>query len=307
MSRFKKAVREKKKLRLALDGPAGAGKTYTALRFAAAIGKRIALIDTEHGSASLYAGEAPDGIPFEFDTIELKTHSPAKYTDLIHEAEREGYDVIIIDSWSHAWSGAGGALAMVDSAKTKNKFAAWGDVTPVHNEMVEAILGSPCHVIATLRTHMEYLVEKDDQGRVTNITKVGLKPVQRNGVEYEFTVVGDMDIRHQITVSKTRCKLVDGAIESRPGAKFILPVVEWLDSGAEPEKATATATATVVKRVPVDEDQVRLFEHLVTGWDENRIAAGLQRYGAKRFEDLDHETADVILEKISAQLNGKKV
>ena len=236
MATFRKASKKQSRLRAAIDGPAGAGKTFTALRFATAFGKRIAVINTESGAVEKYLGMAPDGIPFDFDIVELPDFSPTTYTSLIQEAGRLGYDVLIIDSLSHAWAGAGGALELVDK-QGGNSFTAWKKITPMHNQLVEAILRSPCHVIATMRSKMEYVMEDyidpKTGARKSQPKKVGLAPIQRQGMEYEFDLVCDMDLSHTLTVSKTRCPLIDEAVVVKPGAAFIEPVRAWLSEGIE--------------------------------------------------------------------------
>lgn len=228
-SRFKPATRKKTKLRLALDGPAGSGKTYTLLRFAFALGQRVAVIDSEHGSASLYQGISPDGVPWNFDVLELDSFSPSDYTAAIEEAARCGYDVIVVDSLSHAWTGKDGALELV-SKKGGNSFTAWKDVTPMHTRMIETILAVPLHVLVSMRSKVEYVLEKDEKGREVP-RKVGMAPIQRAGMEYEFSLYGSMDWSHVMTVTKTRCEAVDGAIVVKPGPAFIEPVIRWLETG----------------------------------------------------------------------------
>ena len=131
---------------MAICGPTGSGKTFTALRLAYAFkgtDTRVAVINTESGAIEKYLGEAPDGIPFDFDILTLEEFPPTAYTDAIFAAGREGYDVLIVDSLSHAWTGTGGALEIKDKAGG-NSYTAWKDVTPMHNRMIEAILRSPC-------------------------------------------------------------------------------------------------------------------------------------------------------------------
>lgn len=225
---FQKATRKQAKARVAIDGPAGSGKTYTALIAAKSLanGGKIAVIDTERGSASLYADD------FNFDVLELTTFSPRNYIQAIHEAEQAGYSVVVIDSMSHAWEGEGGILDMHDAAvkrqKNENSFTAWKDVTPVHREFVDTMLQSPCHIIATMRAKMEYVQEGG------KVRKVGLAPVQRAGTEYEFTVICDMDIEHTLTVSKSRCKPLADKVSRLPGDAFFNVLRDWLNSGDAP-------------------------------------------------------------------------
>jgi len=229
---FKSATRLQSKLRMTIDGPAGSGKTYSALRFAHALaaGGKIAYIDTERGSASKYTGEAPDGIPWAFDVAELTQFSPEKYTEAINYAGRNGYSVLVIDSLSHAWEGTGGALEIKDK-QGGNQWTAWRNVTPIHNRMVDAILQAPLHVITCMRARMEYVQEADSNGKVS-IRKVGMAPIQRPGMEYEFDIVCDMDWSHILTVSKSRCSAVADMKMEKPGPSFIQPVIEWLNGGA---------------------------------------------------------------------------
>ena len=227
---FQKATRHQSRLRMTIDGPAGSGKTYTALRFAHTLGGRIAVIDTERGSASKYVGDAPDGVPWDFDVMNLTTFSPEKYTEAILLASKAQYNVLVIDSLSHAWEGVGGALEIKQRAG--ESWSAWRHVTPIHNRMVDAMLQSPMHIITTMRSRMEYVQEVDQTTGRTVIRKVGMSPIQRPGFEYEFDIVADMDWAHILTVSKSRCSAVADRITERPGPEFMRPVIEWLESGA---------------------------------------------------------------------------
>jgi len=230
---FKSASRAQSKLRLTLDGPAGSGKTFTALRFAHTLadGKPIAFIDTERGSASKYAGEAPDGFPWAFDVLELSSFSPETYTEAIEAAAHAGYAVTVIDSLSHAWEGKGGALEIKDRVGG-NQFTAWRQVTPMHNRMIDAMLQSSCHIITTMRSRIEYVQDTDKRGKVVGVRKVGMAPIQRPGLEYEFDVVCDIDWAHILTVSKSRFASLQDARREKPGPEFIAPLIDWLNSGA---------------------------------------------------------------------------
>jgi hypothetical protein len=226
---FARATQHQARLRLALIGPPGSGKTYSALSIAQHLGQRVALIDTERGSASKYANL------FAFDTLQLELFSPANYVAAIQAADQAGYDVLIIDSLSHAWMGKGGALEMVDQAAKRdargNSFTAWRDVTPEHNKMVDAILGSRAHVIATVRAKMAHVQEKDERTGKTTIRKLGMEPVQRDGMEYEFDVVGDLNQDNEMVVSKTRCPSLSGAIIAKPGQQVAEVLRSWLSAG----------------------------------------------------------------------------
>lgn len=229
---FKKATKQQARLRLALVGPSGSGKTYSALAIGKHLGNRVAVIDTERGSASKYADI------FDFDALELATFSPLTYVEAIHAAEQAGYDVLIIDSLSHAWMGKEGALEQVDKAARRyqnNSYAGWRDVTPMHNALIDAMLQSPCHIIVTMRAKTDYVLEKDERTGKTIPRKIGLAPVQRDGMEYEFDVVADMDQDNNMIVSKSRCPAMSGQVINKPGEQVAQTLIAWLSDG-EPER-----------------------------------------------------------------------
>ena len=207
---FRKAEKQKAKLRLAITGTAGSGKTYGALLIAKGLSGRIVLLDTENGSGDLYAGIC------DYDVGAIQApYDIVKYIDGIKQAEKLGYNVIIIDSLSHAWSGEGGLLEQVDNiasaSRSGNSYTAWRQITPKHNKLIETMLNSSCHVIATMRSKTEYVIVENDKGR-KEPRKVGLAPVQREGMDYEFGVVFDLGINHMATVSKDRTSLFDGQV-----------------------------------------------------------------------------------------------
>ncbi len=231
MSQFHKAERKKGKLRLAIAGPAGSGKTYSALLIALGLGGRIAMIDTERGSGELY-----DHLG-EYDACTIHPpFEPKKYVETIRAAEDLGYETIIIDSLSHAWVGQGGLLDVHGhiADKTGNSWSAWRQVTPKHNELVDAMLQSKCHIIATMRSKMEY-AQVEENGK-KQVKKLGMSPIQRDGMEYEFTVFIDLDQQHTATTTKDRTTLFDG--------QYFVPTIEtgrtllaWLENNGKAEPA----------------------------------------------------------------------
>ncbi len=244
MTRFTRATRKQLRLRMAICGPTGAGKTRSALRIASALGARIAVIDTENRSASVYVGK-PD-VP-DFDVLELDTLAPRNYVDAISEAENEGYDVIIVDSLSHAWQSKDGALAMVDRAakrsQSENTYTAWRDVTPEHEALVDKLLRCKAHIIVTMRSKMDYVLEENAKGKKVP-RKVGMAPIQRSGMEYEFHITCDMDVDHNLCVTKTRFDSLDQVVVNRPGREFGVQMLEELAQGvAEVERPLADTRA----------------------------------------------------------------
>ena len=227
---FRKAERKQAKLRLGITGPAGSGKTYSALLIAFGLGGKIAMIDTENGSGDLYSHLG------DYDICSLTApFDVRKYLAVIAEAEKAGYDTLIIDSLSHAWSGEGGLLDMqgriAASSKSGNSYAAWREVTPWHNRLIDAMLSSRCHIIATMRSKTDYVQAMNDRGR-TEIRKVGLAPVQREGMDYEFSTVFDLTADHLATVSKDRTGIFDGTVFTiTPETGKVLS--RWLNCGKE--------------------------------------------------------------------------
>lgn len=247
MGLFKQAVRQVAKLRLALSGPSGSGKTYSALLIASGIVpmEKVAVIDTENGSANLYANLGM------YSVLTLHPpYTPKKYMEAIHAAEQEGFELVIIDSLSHAWNGEGGLLEQKDKAtdaKYKgNGWAAWREVTPEYNKLIETMLNSPCHIIATMRSKTEYM--QDDSNGRKRIVKVGAAPIQRDGIEYEFTVVFDLSIDHVATVNKDRTRLFDGQYFV-PTPDVGKTLKQWLDAG-EPAPAPQPVPVAAAQSAP---------------------------------------------------------
>jgi len=249
MTEFHKAERKKGKLRLAIAGPAGSGKTYSALLIALGLGGRIAMIDTERGSGELY-----DHLG-QYDACTIHPpFEPRKYVEAIRAAEDLGYETIIIDSLSHAWVGQGGLLDVHGhiADKTGNSWSAWRQVTPKHNELVDAMLQSRCHIIATMRSKMEY-AQVEENGK-KQVKKLGMSPIQRDGMEYEFTVFIDLDQQHTATTTKDRTTLFDG--------QYFVPTIEtgktllaWLENNGQ------AAPAAVDQEKPLTGRQQEEAQH----------------------------------------------
>lgn len=226
-----RATKRRAKLRLGMSGPAGSGKTYSALLIAGGLGGRIGMIDTEHGSGDLYADLLPEG----YDVLQLTPpYSPARYVEAIHALEDAGVQTIIIDSLSHAWTGEGGSLDRQGKIadKSGNSWQAWRQVTPEHNALVEALLQSRCHIIATMRAKTEYVQEKDDRTGKSVVRKIGLAPVMRDGIEYEFTTFFELDVHHMAFAGKDRTRLFDGTI-FKPDMDTGRQLLSWLDAGVD--------------------------------------------------------------------------
>ncbi len=224
---FQRATKTQVKLRLALFGPSGSGKTYTSLRIASGIGGRIAVIDSERNSASRYA----DRFVFDADTPGDKTIK--SYIQAINESAKAGYDVLIIDSLSHAWKELLQEVERLARSKFKgNSWSAWSEGTPMQQTLVDAILSYPGHIIVTMRSKTEW-IQEESNGKSKPV-RVGLAPEQGKGIEYEFDILLELTTDHLGTVIKDRTgKFQDKTID-KPGEDFGAALRDWLSDGAEP-------------------------------------------------------------------------
>jgi len=219
------AARKRAKIKMALQGPSGSGKTYSSLLIANGLcndWSRVAVVDTENHSADLYAQLGayqvlPLSAPF----------SPERYIQAIQTCEQAGMEVIILDSVTHEWEN----LIDTHASMSGNSFTNWGKITPRHNAFIQRILQSTCHIICTVRTKQDYtLVERN--GRMLP-EKVGLKSVQRDGLEYEFTLTFDLDIKNNATASKDRTGLFYGKPEQRLSVETGKLIKGWCETGSE--------------------------------------------------------------------------
>jgi hypothetical protein len=240
MAGFKKATKAAAKLRAAIFGPSGAGKTYTSLRMAKGLGGRIAVIDTERGSAAKYSDR------FEFDVLELEDQSIQGYVEAIALAGAEGYGVLVIDSLSHGWQSLLEEVEKLAKAKYRgNTWSAWSEGTPLQRKLVQAILSFPGHVLATMRSKTEWTTVDDGKGRKSP-QRVGLAPEQGKGVEYEFDLLVEISTEHIANVIKDRTGKFQDKLLEKPGEEFGRQLASWLSEGtAGPVEAIRRPPATV--------------------------------------------------------------
>lgn len=281
---FKKAERKQAKLRLALSGPSGSGKTTGALLIAKGIGGKIAVLDTERGSASLYADLC------DFDVVELAPpYTPERYIEIVHEAERAGYTTLVLDSITHEWNGQGGILEIVDGiARTKyrgNSYAAWNEGTPRHQKFIDALLASSLHIVATMRSKSVYVETEKANGKKT-IEKQGTAPQQRDGLEYEFTAVLDLSVDGNLALSsKDRTRLFrDPFIISDATGRMLL---DWLNSGVEVKDRTTDEIGQLLAQCDNSESLTALWHSLtVTEQQINQNA-----FSARKLALINREAA----------------
>ncbi|MDB5250996.1 MAG: ATPase [Flaviaesturariibacter sp.] len=224
---LRKATRKQAKIRLGLSAVSGGGKTYSAIQIAKGLCgdlAKVAVIDTENGSADLYAHLG------DFNVLPLTApFTPERYIEAIRSCEKAGMEVIIVDSISHEWDGKGGCLEIVESLG--GKYQDWAKVTPRHQAFIDAILQSPSHVITTVRRKQDYEMTKVE-GRV-KVEKSGLREITREGFEYELTINLELDTRHNATASKDRTNLFMGKPSFVPSDKTGELIATWCEQGEE--------------------------------------------------------------------------
>lgn len=301
---FRKVKRAKAKLRMGIAGPSGAGKTYSALLVARGLAEwdRVAIVDTENGSADLYEHLGA------YSVLTLAPpYDPQKYIDAIQAAEKNGFEVLILDSLTHAWAMEGGLLDQHDKATQSkkhngNSYAAWRDITPKHNALVEAILQSKIHIIATVRSKQAYEQVKDENGK-TKVIKIGLAPVQREGMEYEFTVFLDLSAEHIATTSKDRTGLFDGQY-FKPSEETGRLLQTWLETGE----------ALPVPPPPVNPDRItkeqqrKLFATVAAiHWTHDQAKQEIKkRFGLDSSNDLTKVQASELIDYLVGLDGGGK-
>jgi hypothetical protein len=245
---LRKANRRRSKIRLLLQSPSGGGKTMSALLIAKGITEgdwsRVAVIDTENHSADLYSDLG------EYQVLSLsQPFTPESYMQAIQTCEQAGMDVIIIDSITHEWE----YLLDYHASLPGNSFNSWSKVTPRHTAFIQQMLQSPCHIIATVRSKTEYALSEKNGKQVPE--KMGMKSVQRDGIDYEFTVVLELDLKHNATASKDRTRLFMDKPPFRPGEETGRQILQWCTSGTPDQ-------------IPVDDDTIREQISLCTGLGE---------------------------------------
>lgn len=287
------AERRQAKIKMALQGPSGSGKTMGALRIAYGLCQswdRIAVIDTENYSASLYAHLG------QYLVLNIQApFTPEKYIEAIQTCMNAGVEVIIIDSISHEWEGSGGILD-VHSNMTGNSFTNWGKLTPRHNAFVQAILQSPVHIIATIRSKQDYVLSERNGKQVPE--KVGLKGVTRDGMDYECTIVLDIDIKHNAVASKDRTGLFMDKPEFKITPGTGEQILAWCQQGT-----TKSPEEVLAEQI----EQCRNYDELKTLYTNNpSFQASMGHLFSKRKTELSPRLTllETLKAKHSANGNG---
>lgn len=228
---FVPAEKSQLKARVLISGAAGSGKTMAALELASALGSRVAVIDTENGSAALYSDK------YKFEMLNLQPpYPPEDFVQAIKVAENSGFDVIVVDGITPEWSGSGGCLDL--HTKLGGRFQDWAKITPRHRSFIQKILECSTHIICTCRSKQGYAM--DEQSK--KVTKLGMAPEQRDGLDYEMTLVFNIiNQTHLAEATKDRTGLFDGKqflISKNTG----LEILDWLNSGTPAKSPIPTIT-----------------------------------------------------------------
>lgn len=252
---LRKSERKKAKIKMALQGSSGSGKTYSSLLLAQGLTNgdfsKIAIIDSENGSADLYAHLG------QYNVLSLKPpFTPENYIKAIEVCEKAGIEVIIVDSISQSWE----ELLDYHSSLAGNSFTNWAKVTPRQNAFIDKILQADAHIIATMRTKQDYVLNQKDGKFIPE--KVGLKAIQRNDLDYEFTLVFDIDIKHFAVSSKDRTGLFMGKPEFIINSETGKKILDWCNSGTNLQDARAKIKAT--KKV----EELKVLYNQYSNWRE---------------------------------------
>lgn len=234
--KLRQSERKRAKIKLALQGSAGSGKTYSSLLIAKGLTNdnlsKVAIIDTENGSADLYAHLG------NYNVLSLQPpFTPDKYVEAIEICEKANMEVIILDSISHCWE----YLLDFHSKMAGNSFTNWAKIKPLEKVFLNKILQSPTHIIATMRTKQDYVLQQKDGKYIPE--KVGLKSISRDGTDYEFTLVFDVDIKHFAVSSKDRTGLFMGKPEFMISASTGKKILEWCNNGTSLDEVRELITA----------------------------------------------------------------
>lgn len=251
---FSTPTKSQKRLRMAIAGASGSGKTYSALSIASHLGKNVGVIDTERGSSALYCDA------FDFQLCDLVNPSPENYINAIKAAAN--FDVLIIDSFSHAW------YELLNMAG--QRFENWSKVRPIERNLINAILDHPGHVLITMRTKTEYVVEmvENRSGKMSNQPrKVGTIPIQSKDVEYEFDISGNLNSDHILTIDKTRCAALDRMEFPNPGQELAEILTAWLTDGAPLPETGDSKAARVTAAMPEKMKKAEVLNILQMKWE----------------------------------------
>lgn len=311
-SYFKKATKSLTKAKIAITGPSGAGKTLGALYIAKGLGGKTAVIDSENNSASLYEDLFPD---WEYFVLPISPPFTAqRYLWCIEQAIKEGFENIIIDSYTHVWDGEGGLKQQKDALDSRGKgntFTNWGPITKLFEQLKGRIQHTNVHIICTMRSKQAYVLSDADGKQVPK--KVGLAPMMREGVEYEFTVVFDVGMDHQFVASKDRTNLFRGVV-GHLNEDIGVQIKEWLAKPKAPAPPPPPKQEPPQEHPPIESQTVPEPEHESQeppqleppiGADPGEYLFTYATHKNKRLRELNEIELKNLVENIRSKLRQK--
>lgn len=242
---FKEASRTDVRMKMALAGKSGAGKTMGALKIAKGLVgdmKKVGVAQTEAGRAQCYLSMFPG-----FKVLEMKPpFSPDQFIKVIELAESAGLKCLIIDSASDEWAGLGGTLDIHSAASevTRNSFAAWKKVSPQHEAFMNKVLQANIHIICTVKKKVDYIMENVNGKQVPK--RVGTKDIAREDTEYRWIIQFDLDQDgNTAKVAKDNTGLFQGKDPFRISEQTGTMIRNWcLNSGGEKDVRSEQSNTT---------------------------------------------------------------
>ena len=240
---LQKAKRIQAKIKIAIGGASGSGKTLSALLLAYGLVKashpewadtqvwdHIACIDTENKSSSLYVGkQVGPTLIGEYNVINMEPpYEEQSLIDAIGVCQQAGIECTIIDSTSAFWVDALETQGKI-AERTKSNFSSWKPVKADQNKMMQAILQCDMHIIANYRAKMEYTQDVNDAGKKV-VRQLGMGIIAEGTNIYEYTLVFMLDADHVANATKDRTGIFDGqffTITADTGRK----IYQWISEG----------------------------------------------------------------------------
>lgn len=298
------ARREKMKAAIAFIGGSGSGKTLGMLIMAYGMMKeahsdlseelifqKIGVVDTEHKRSQIYAGTTIADIKIHpFYHIDLQQpYTQERYDEAIRTLKKAGCEVVVVDSLSHAWEGTGGFLDL--QQEHGGNFQAWAKVKPHMQAFVRSLTENDVHVLASMRTKQDYQVETSDTGKI-NIKKIGLKPIQKDDLEYEFMIVWQLDQDHIARTTKDNSAMFEGSpskITTEHGSKLY----RWLEEGVDVRAEEEEQRVSLIQQIENMKDHSESTKNYI---------ASLEFKANTQLKNMNYKTAKRALELIKSEI-----
>lgn len=296
MNKFEKAAKSRTSMKLAIAGPSGSGKTYSSLQIAEGLVgdlSKVAVLDSENGSAHLYAHLG------DYSVLSMKApFTPEAFVEAIHQAEKQGFQCLIIDSLSASWEGLGGILH-IHSQMPGNSFQSWASLTPRQNHLIQAILQSPMHIICTMRSKQEYVVNTSSGKAIPE--KIGMKPIQRDGIDYEFSVMFEIGMNHVAQCTKDRTGHFRNKHEINLNTDIGKSLARWCQEESSEPESVVSAEVPVLESHEDDAEFDSILEHILSTTPQIHDPVARMLLDADTVEELDR------IYSTTPEINGEPI